>query len=101
MGYFDEAEERFQQEAEMIFWALSRVHDHFGRPPRVVMSNTIRPHYAGSHILTLPELYLIFIRALTSNLSKPIKWDEAKPIRLVNSTSARNLITHIFHSRND
>jgi hypothetical protein len=101
MRYFDDAAQRYHDEAEIIFWSLSLIRDHLEHPPKVILSNSIRVHYKNGDALALPEFYLFFIRTLASKLNKPINWAEARPQRLVNSSSARNFISQIFQSRND
>jgi hypothetical protein len=101
MSYFDDKENRYTIEIKSIEWSLSRINEYFNHAPRVTLSNSLVIHSGNDHNLTIPKLYLLFIRALSENLSQPIDWNKEKPLRLVSSASARNLITLIFQLRND
>lgn len=101
MNYFDMVGGRRSEAKHRVHWALMKIAQQLGQPPRVLLSNTIRSHYVDGDDLVLPEFYLLFVRAFSNKIIMEIDWKKVRAQRFVSSSSAKNLISYIFQARND
>jgi hypothetical protein len=99
MSHFDEYKKGRRVAQSAIIQALLEINNYLGESPEVILTRTLRGLSLSSDEIGLPEFYLMFVRACSGKLSSRINWRNVKPLKFVNSASAKNLISFVFEAR--
>lgn len=99
MSHFDEYKKGRRLAQNAIIQALLEINNYLGESPEVILTRTLRGFSLSSDEIGLPEFYLMFVRACSGKLSSRIDWRNVKPLKFVNSSSAKNLISFVFEAR--
>ncbi|MFZ6751981.1 hypothetical protein ACO0KY_01300 [Undibacterium sp. Dicai25W] len=102
MSDFDNSNGKRIEASGAIHWALSQISKYLGQAPKVFLSNSIRKIrlHNPNEELSLPELYLLFVRVYSNKINESNNWETAKANRFIKSYPARNLISYLFEARN-